>query len=281
MKRIFYFILALAVFACSVPFGVSAESGSPVVIAFGDSIAAAGKWQSYLKSSCGIEIINAGVGGDSTRTAKARFERDVLSKDPDVVFIGFGTNDAAIDMAKYTPLEDYKENLRYFIDSCHAAGAKVIVIVPPPIDDEPYLTRHDPEPFEPYGGPNGLLSLYAQAARDVAEEKSVTVADVNRDFLALEDYSSYLSDGIHPTDAGYKLYSQTAGAAYARLSLGNMNGDEAIDMYDCLMLKSAIMGQYAPDAEEFRRGDVDCDGELTMYDYLAVKSHVFGRYVIR
>src|SRR5690606_6751766 len=38
-------------------------------------------------------VVNAGVGGNSTTDARARFERDVLAHDPDLAIIQFGLND--------------------------------------------------------------------------------------------------------------------------------------------------------------------------------------------
>ena len=51
------------------------------------------KWLSLLNL-----IINAGIGGHNTENARARLQKDVLSKNPDVVIIQFGINDAAIDV---------------------------------------------------------------------------------------------------------------------------------------------------------------------------------------
>jgi lysophospholipase L1-like esterase len=95
-------------------FAVSAKS-DPLIIAFGDSLTAAGEYIKNLNNQFGINIINAGVGGNNTVDGKARFQRDVLSKNPDTVIICFGMNDSARDMAKYVEMEAFKNNLRYFI----------------------------------------------------------------------------------------------------------------------------------------------------------------------
>ena len=113
MKKLTCFIIVLSIVLLSVPFSATATSEEALtVIAFGDSITAADKWQKYVENTYGIDIINAGVGGDSAHTAVSRFKKDVLDKNPDIVFISLGTNDAAIDMAKYTPIEEYKEYMK-------------------------------------------------------------------------------------------------------------------------------------------------------------------------
>ena len=65
------------------------------VIAFGDSLTAgygAQPGQDYpskLSSLIGTTVINAGVSGDTTESALARIDNDVLSRDPRMVILGF------------------------------------------------------------------------------------------------------------------------------------------------------------------------------------------------
>ncbi|MBQ3230453.1 MAG: hypothetical protein IJB49_05480 [Clostridia bacterium] len=277
MKKALSLVLSFAILLLTFCFSAVAES-EITAVAFGDSITAAGKWQKVLESEWGLKLVNKGVGGDSTRSARARFQRDVLNLSPDLVFISFGTNDAAIDMAKHTPLEEFKENLAYFIDSCIDAGARVIVNIPIPIDDAPYLTRHEAEPFEPYGGPNGLLSLYAEAARGVALEKGVPFADVHKAFMQTENYKKYLSDGVHPTDAGYKLYGNTLLSLCRTLFAGDVNGDLSVSPLDYMLAKRHCLNTVELSAVWQKRGDINGDGALTAVDYALVKRICLGTY---
>ena len=196
MKKFLYFFVSLVMITSILPF--SALADDLTVIAFGDSITAADKWQKHIEAEYGIDIINAGVGGDTTNSAKARFKKDVLNKKPDIVFISLGVNDCAIDMSRYVDLETYKANMAYFIDECQKIGARVIVNIPTPVVDEQYLTRHKAEPFEPYGGPNGIVTVYADACREVAIEKGVAFADLNAYFQGLDGgYAKYFPDGTN------------------------------------------------------------------------------------
>ena len=55
--------------------------------------------QEYMDAkSYNVEVINSGVRGNNTNLALARFDKDVLNHDPDMVFIMLGINDAAIDL---------------------------------------------------------------------------------------------------------------------------------------------------------------------------------------
>ena len=40
-----------------------------------------------------FNVINAGIGGDMAKRGAERFERDVLSKNPDLIVICYGLND--------------------------------------------------------------------------------------------------------------------------------------------------------------------------------------------
>lgn len=280
MKKLFCLIFTVVFLALSVPFGVSAQE-ELVIVAFGDSITAADKWQKYIEREYSVDIINAGVGGDTTRTAKTRFKKDVLNKNPDVVFISLGVNDCAIDMDRYVDIDTYKENMAYFIDECQKIGARVIVNIPTPVVDAQYLTRHESEPFEPYGGPNGIVTLYAEAAREVAREKNVVFADLNAYFMSLDGYSRYFPDGVHPNDTGYKLYADVAMAAYQSLWSGDVNFDGAIDRYDYILVKRICMNTIALGEKQLLAADVNGNGEADKFDYILIKRHCLGTYKIR
>ncbi len=54
-----------------------------------------------------VEMINAGISGNTTENALARIDRDVIAHRPDLVTVMFGLN----DMAR-VPLDVYRENLK-------------------------------------------------------------------------------------------------------------------------------------------------------------------------
>ena len=122
------------------------------IVAFGDSITAPRKnvttysdliREEFQKEHLDVNVINAGVPGDTTARAKERFAKDVLAHDPDLVIIQLGTNDAAVDVWKKppatesrVPIKDYEQNLHEFISKLKALKAKIILVTPPadPLD---------------------------------------------------------------------------------------------------------------------------------------------------
>src|SRR5215212_11260441 len=75
-----------------------ASRGS-AIIAFGDSLTAGyganpgEDYPSRLSTMIGATIVNAGVNGDTTESALARVDADVLARDPRIVLVGLGGND--------------------------------------------------------------------------------------------------------------------------------------------------------------------------------------------
>ena len=70
----------------------------PVLVCLGDSLTSCGgadghyshwlaKYMPYVK------VIDAGIGGDTLDGGRARFERDVLRRRPDLLLIALGAND--------------------------------------------------------------------------------------------------------------------------------------------------------------------------------------------
>ena len=76
------------------------------IICFGDSLTAgtgAGPGESYpeqLSRRLGVTIINAGRPGDTTASALARLQRDVLDRSPRIVCITLGGNDLKNGVAR-------------------------------------------------------------------------------------------------------------------------------------------------------------------------------------
>ena len=210
-------------------------------VAFGDSTTAPrGALQVYadcLKSELpkkGIqaEIINAGVGGNTTVAAKARFEKDVLARHPDIVVIQFGINDSAVDVWNKPPAteprvkkQQYTENLGYFVDRLRERGCLVILMTPNPLRWTPGLKgQYGKPPYRPdrADGFNVTLSPYADCVRAVAKKKRVALVDVYAAFEAYgkvkgQSVDDLLLDGMHPNDKGQRLVAELLIATVLKL----------------------------------------------------------------
>ncbi|MCP4645359.1 MAG: hypothetical protein GY851_33255 [bacterium] len=213
------------------------------LVAFGDSTTATrGPLGIYAKlldkelPSRGVraKVVNAGIGGNTTDMARARFEKDVLVHDPDVVTLGFGINDSAIDVWKRATksrvsLERYEENLRHFIDTLKKRGARPVLMTPNCLAWTPGLkAMYGKPPYNPDDpdGFNVTLKVYAAAVRRIAEEKEVPLVDA---YALFEGYAQaglidgLLLDGMHPNDRGHRLVADALLEVVPGLAKGESN----------------------------------------------------------
>lgn len=199
------------------------DAGDPLkIVAFGDSTTVPrGALVVYAKllqdelpaRGLPVVVINAGVGGNSTEAARARFEKDVLSRDPGLVIIQFGINDSAIDVWKgattpRVPMSRYEQNLRHFVHTLKARKTRVILMTPNPMTWTDALKKmYGKPPYDPEDpdGFNLLLKDYGAVARKIAQDEAVPLVDVYRRFKEFGNVSDLLLDGMHPNEKGHRL----------------------------------------------------------------------------
>ncbi len=208
---------------------VYAAEKPKTLVAFGDSTTAprgalkvyAGILDAELRDEQpAIRVVNAGVGGNTTQNARARFQSDVLERKPDVVVIQFGINDSAVDVWKTPPatkprvaLKPFVENLRYFVRTLKSRGAEVILMTPNPLRWTAKLRpKYGKPPYRPdeQDGFNVTLKPYAEQVREVAGAEKVPLIDVYQLFEEAgkregQSVDGLLLDGMHPNDRGHRL----------------------------------------------------------------------------
>ena len=157
------------------------------VIAFGDSLTAGygaqpgEDYPSKLSAMIGATVINAGVSGDTTESALARIDNDVVSRDPRIVIVGLGGN----DFLQGVPIATTESNLRSAVRAIHGAGAMVVI-----------LGFRFPSLGASYE------KMYANVARD---ERCLLIPDL---FHGILTDPSLKSDEIHPNVRGYELMAE-------------------------------------------------------------------------
>ncbi|WP_400241523.1 SGNH/GDSL hydrolase family protein [Niallia sp. JL1B1071] len=172
-----------------------------LLICFGDSITAGveNRNEAVLTAKLAdkidyYEIINAGVNGNTTINALKRIQEDVINKQPDLVTVLFGANDAAFH--KMIELPIYQNNIRRIVQLI--GPDKTILISPAPIDETVQFART-----------NEILASYANAVKDVATETGAYFIDFYSEMLSLKDYQNKLkgihNDGLHFGEEGYDI----------------------------------------------------------------------------
>lgn len=178
----------------------------PLVVCLGDSLTAHG-YPQEMQKLLHVRVVNAGVGGNTSRQGLARLEKDVLKRKPDVVVFFFGTNDSRRDHpGAQVGLEEYRTNVVTILERCQSIGAKVLLGVSPPIVAEAYFQRHPETNYVAVGGFKTYVDKYRETVRSIGKEKNVPVVDLN---VALQKYPNWVTeDGVHPTDEGNKIFAQ-------------------------------------------------------------------------
>ena len=211
ITRLCRFALSLAICPAFIASAQSAqESGPakkpPTIVCLGDSITHAG-YPAELEKILHVRVINAGIGGNTSRQGLARLQKDVLAHQPDLVVVFFGANDSRQDAPRiHVPLPEFEENLSQIIDRSRATGAAVLLGTLPPIDPEPYYQRHPKTNYLAVGGLESWLAKYREAALRVGKLKGVPVVDLNQ--LLAKDTTWRKSDGVHPTEEGNRIIAQ-------------------------------------------------------------------------
>ena len=169
---------------------------------------------SLLYPDVPVNIINGGVSGTGAGSGLKRFERDVLSHNPDLVVVCFGLNDCrnGID-----GIEKYKNSLNEIFVNIAKSGAEAIFMTPnmlntgisPHINDKDILAIAE-ELMDLQN--NGVMDKYMDAAREVAKINNVKVCDCYNKWKQLYnsgvDVTELLSNKVnHPVREMHWLFA--------------------------------------------------------------------------
>lgn len=121
----------------------------------------------------GVRIENHARNGRSTRTFLSEHRWDTVRsrlQPGDIVFIQFGHNDQSKEKVdRYTPPDQFKINLRRFVDEARAAGALPVLCTP--------IVRRR---FDSTGIFYDVHGAYPDLTRELARELSVPLVDMHR-----------------------------------------------------------------------------------------------------
>lgn len=138
-----------------------------------------------------INVIVTAIGGESSGAGAARFERDVLTHRPDVVFIDYALNDRGPGLAVA------RTAWVSMIEKAQAAGVKVVLLTPT-ADTRAKLN----DPADP-------LNRHADQIRALAREYGTGLVDSLASFKAQLERGGSLEDLLsqvnHPNARGHQL----------------------------------------------------------------------------
>ncbi|MEO1831844.1 MAG: SGNH/GDSL hydrolase family protein [Akkermansiaceae bacterium] len=216
--------LLLSLIFSTAVLGQEALKKNDRIVFLGDSITAAGARKGgYITLSSQaiakaypelkVELIGAGIGGHKVPDCQKRLSKDVLQKNPSIVFIYLGINDvwhwthpAVVARGKKgTTPEDFENGLKEMILKINKAGARVILCTPTVIGEKSDGSNSDDE----------MLDQYSDISRKVAKETKSQLLDLRKSFLNQlkrrnpENATKgiFTSDGVHLNEKGNRLLS--------------------------------------------------------------------------
>jgi len=134
-----------------------------------------------LCPSAPVNIINAGISGDSAPSGARRLERDVLCHHPDLTVVSYGLNDSSLGLSG---IGKYTDALADIFCRLTEAGSEVIFMTQNMMNTtiSPFLPK-EPVFRECAEGAartqnEGILKAYYEAAKKVALDAGVKICDV-------------------------------------------------------------------------------------------------------
>jgi len=178
----------------------AAGAAAPRVIFIGDSITEG--WNLAGLALPRLEMLNRGIGGQTTPQMLLRFRQDVVELKPAVVHILAGTNDLAGNTGP-TTLQAIEDNLMSMVEIAAANHVRVVLGSVPPALDFPWRPGGQPAPR--IVALNAWTRAYARRRKLVYADYYSALADSRRGIK-----SALSDDGVHPNAAGYAVMTPLA-----------------------------------------------------------------------
>lgn len=148
----------------------------------------------YLKEKYPTAVINSittAIGGEQSAQGAKRFQEDVLSLKPDLVFIDYALNDRRLG------LEKAKIAWEFMIKAAIAKQVKVVLLSPSPDLGEDILDEHT------------ALAKHTNMIYQLGQEFQIPVVDVYTQFKTMKssgtELSNFMSQGNHPNELGHTV----------------------------------------------------------------------------
>ena len=230
MKKIYLLLTFILITSCT---------NSTKVVFLGDSITEAGIYDNEVGVPSGdtliypkytgfitllkkdieddIELIGKGIGGNKVSNLLERYKKDVLSLNPDIVFIYIGINDVwhKYSFGTGTDIIFYENGLRKIITDLKNKGSRVILCTPTVIGENKgeFTLVNEFKDIETMEIMNGDLDAYSDVIRKLAYELNTDLLDLREIFMNYisennpNNESSGITtyDGVHLNDLGNKL----------------------------------------------------------------------------
>ena len=152
-----------------------------------------------------VRVVNSGISGDTSRNLIERFDRDVVSLNPDWVSICIGINDVWRQFDTPSQLDwhvlpnEYEKNVEKMIQSVDGKVKGILIL-------SPYYIEPNKEDKM-----RARMDEYVEICRKLAEKYNCTFVDFQKlyvDYCKIR-HSSYIAwDRVHPNQIGSTLMAR-------------------------------------------------------------------------
>ena len=174
------------------------------------------------------KVFNLGCGGAASGNIMRRFLKYALDLKPDTAVVLAGTNDM-INSSNLSDYSIYEKNMRTIVSQLKDAGCRVILVTIPPCEERLLFLRHKPELFM-NETPNQRILNANGIIRKVAEDEKAYLLDFfaivlekgmneKKESMIRNPANSGTTDGVHPTEEGYKALAKAAAVIISKNKL--------------------------------------------------------------
>lgn len=217
---------------------ITDHSAKPLVLFLGDSITADGRyiglaqeWLRAYRPEWAVELLGRGVPSETVSglsEAEHPFPRpcvherladELAAASPQVIVVCYGMNDGIYHPFSQTRFAAYQEGMRLLSEQVREAGAKIVLMTPPPFDAASFngpLQPADADDFSylaPYRNYDQVLQGYGDwllsggcPADGVIDLHAPLLEHIRRERSA--DAAYRYGDGIHPDLSGHRVMAR-------------------------------------------------------------------------
>lgn len=171
-------------------------------LTYGYGVSKKDNWVTQLKNNLNGNILNKGVNGNTTTDMLFRFTEDVISNNPNLVFIMGGTNDL---LTSSTP-NKIINNIELMIKEALEKTTEIIIGIPPSIIPTDANRLFMPSPH--YNYCNEMLPILRNELIKLCNSYKVKFIDFYTETKNTDN--NIFSDGIHLNPLGQSLLYKCA-----------------------------------------------------------------------
>ena len=150
-----------------------------------------------------INIINKGINGDTTSGMIARFERDCLNENADLLILMGGVN----DIFMFQNIDKIKDNIKLIVETSNKNNVDIILFTPIPFIKEifTFFEADNLDLFE------NTLKEYVSWINEYTKENNIKSIDVHNMFMnnifKSNKYEDIYFDGVHLSENGHNIFA--------------------------------------------------------------------------